>query len=98
MGLFADYAGPDINIKNCYVKIERIWGSKNEGWNAFISVLKNKDSVINSSIFSISAPYKDGENPFTILYNEIEKLSFLSNISHDIEDVKKQKTKIKIKS
>ncbi len=82
MGLLADYKGAK-DIKNAYIKLERIWGSTKEGWNAFVGVY-HKGSTTPDETFHVTTPFVDGVNPFDSLYAEVGKLSFLHNVKHEV--------------
>lgn len=91
MAITADFSGSKV-IKSAYIKIERIWGSKKEGWNAFVGVYSRKINTVPDEIFNIHADFVDYVNPFSILYEKIGKLSILNNVKHD-DPVKKSTTK-----
>lgn len=74
MGINANYVSKDVEIKDAYIRIERIWGSSREGWNAWVGVYQNQNDVTPVvPLIHIQAAYVEGESPFTILYTAIEK-------------------------
>ena|SRR3990172_469921 len=80
MGINATYKDGKTEIKNAYIKVGRIWGSKSEGWNCWVEVFSHegdKETVV--PIFSVSTKYIEDANPFSLLYEEISKLPFIVN-------------------
>lgn len=57
------------DLKNVYAKIVRIWGSKSEGWNAWLGIFKSKHDQEPSYTVFVNAPYSDEEVPYKLLYN-----------------------------
>ena len=87
MSIKATYTDSKGVVKGSTVRLSRIWGSKDEGWSAWVNVYKKiKEEPITT--FSINTKYVEGQNPYEALYNEASKLSFLTNITHDNIDVK----------
>lgn len=84
MALTAKYETSSNVIENAIFKILRIWGSKQEGWNAWVGVFKNISQEIPDEQFSVHADYVDGQNPFDALYSAVGKLSFVVGAKHDI--------------
>lgn len=82
MSIKANFSGVK-NVQNATLRIERIWGSKAEGWHATVAVYSPGQNLIES-LFQVSAKYVDGVNPFDILYSEVGKLPFVSNVVHDV--------------
>ena len=84
MGIFADYRDGLGGIKkNSYIKIHRIWGSKQEGWNAWVNVYTNKGDRDHTDQFHLMADYVEDGNPFVLLYSKLQELEFISNIEND---------------
>ena len=83
MGLQANYKGGK-EVKNAYLKLERVWGSPKEGWNAFVGVYE-RNATHPVETFHVTTPFVDGVNPFDSLYATVGKLSFLSNIKHEVD-------------
>lgn len=82
MAIYATFTGY-TTVKNAYVKIGRIWGSKDEQWNAWVNVYKSPLDKEILTTFSVQTPYIDCENPYTLVYAAIANESFLSNVTHD---------------
>lgn len=75
MGITANYKDSLHNINNAYIKVERIWGSKNEGWHCWVGVYKNpNDAAPCVPLFSVDAPYIEDESPFKALYAAIGQI------------------------
>jgi len=100
MAIFGTYMDSTGTYDNVCAKITRIWGSKFEQWNAWVVVLKNKDSVEPITTFSIQAKYVEGENPYIALYSALSTIEYFTNVTSDItpmvdviveENVKPQK-------
>lgn len=85
MAIKATYKDGSIEVAGATVRLDRIWGSKKEQWNAWVHVLKNESDTDTVSVFSVTAPYVEGENPYVALYAAVSKLTFLSDITHDVE-------------
>lgn len=64
------------NTERSYLKIQRVWGSKGEGWNAFVGVFCDKLATVHSHQFHVNIPFA-GCNPFEEIYKELHKLAFL---------------------
>lgn len=79
MGLYATYDDGAFKINNAYIRLDRIWLSKSEGFNAWVHVYGTKDSSEKLAMFSVHCPYKDNVNPFTALYDTMSSLSFLTD-------------------
>jgi hypothetical protein len=77
MGITATYKTPAVTYKDAYFRIQRIWGSKEEGWNAWIAVFAKEGDKEQKEIFSVNVPYVEDENPFVALYKKAESLSFV---------------------
>ncbi len=71
------------NSREVILKIDRIWGSKSENWNAWANVFSDSKKSHILETFSINSPYIEGENPYVALYTALGNLSFLSNVHHD---------------
>lgn len=85
MAITATYKDNTTEIKNAYIRVERIWGCKIDGWSAWVHVYTKEGETDAFSIFSVNAPYVDGQNPFEALYRSLEKLPFIIN-----EEVKEE--------
>lgn len=90
MAIRATFKDSSKTIPDAYLKIDRIWGSKLENWNAWINVYSNETSKEALTTFSVHAPYVEDENPYVALYTALSNLSFLSNIHHDLGSEWKQ--------
>lgn len=83
MSIKATYKTGTITILGATIKLDRIWGSKVEGWNAWVNVIGTA-SYIPLATFSVRTEYVEGQNPYEALYEEVSKLPFLTDIVHDI--------------
>jgi hypothetical protein len=69
MAIKSDYK----HLKDAYIRVGRIWGSKSEGWNCWVEVFEKESSqVLAIPHFMVSAPYIEGRDPFVALYAAIE--------------------------
>lgn len=76
MPIIADYNSEGLTVKNAYIRIHRIWGSKEEGWNGWVAVREAKDLAILTQ-FHICCPYVEDENPYPALYHAVLAVSML---------------------
>lgn len=100
MSIHASYIHGSVSIPNALVKLDRIWGSKLEGWNAWVHITDKDRPETSVVVFSINAEYVEDENPYTALYAKLTTVDFLTDIVHDhksIEDVKSPVPKTKPK-
>lgn len=75
MGIIADFKDDAHRITGAYIRAERIWGSPREGWSCWVGVYHHENAATTAlPLFSVSAPYVEGEDAFTSLYRVIEKL------------------------
>ncbi|MBI3677404.1 MAG: hypothetical protein HY243_12395 [Proteobacteria bacterium] len=67
-----------LNVPAAYTRVIRIFGGKEEGWNAFVGVYASADAretgLAPLTTFNVRAPYVSDQNPFTAVYAEISKL------------------------
>lgn len=84
MAIQGTYTG-HTTVKNAHIKLGRIWGSKEEQWNAWVNVFESALDKEILATFSIQCPYIEGENPYTGLYAALANESFLSDVTHDVE-------------
>lgn len=77
MAITATYKTASVEYKDAYIKLQRIWGSKEEGWNAWVAVFAKEGDKEQKELFSVSVPYVEDENPFKALYGAVERLSFV---------------------
>lgn len=84
MAIRATYQDGSRTIENAVIRLGRIWGSKSENWNAWVQVFVNEFSTEPDIIFSVVAPFVEGENPYIALYKVVGELSSLSGVSHDV--------------
>jgi hypothetical protein len=87
MAITATYVTPAFQVKNAYIRIKRIWGSKEEGWNAWVAVFEKEGDTQHRDMFSINVPYVEDENPFKALYAAVENLSFVVTKEPEVIDV-----------
>lgn len=88
MGIIATYKDTNKTVKDAYIRVGRVWGSSREGWNCWVEVFEKEGDVKTAvPMFSVSAPYVDGQNPFEALYNAIELLPFIgSKVKETVAD------------
>jgi len=82
MAIQATYSGHQI-YKNAHIKLGRIWGSKEEQWNAWVNVFESPLDKNILATFSIQCPYVEDENPYNGLYTALANEIFLSDVTHD---------------
>ena len=87
MAIHAHYRASHLTVKDAYIRIERIWGSKEEGWNAWTSVRENATDKEHKELFHVTVPYVEDENPFKALYGKIQTLPFILSDS-ELDPVK----------
>ena len=64
-----------IQVNNAYIRIDRIFGGKKEGWNSLVGVYANAEATEPIEQFNCPAPYDKNEtNPFVIIYGAIKQL------------------------
>lgn len=78
MAVTATYKTSAVEVKEAYIRIDRIWGSKEEGWNAWVNVYDK--AGVSHATFHVSTPFVADQNPFVELYKEIENLPFIQDI------------------
>ena len=88
MAIIADYSVGSNVIKNAYIKLDKIWISKAEGFKAWVNVYTTTEDKLPVGSFTIHTDYVEGKNPFKELYKALGDLSFLTNVKHDNKPVK----------
>lgn len=78
MAITATYANNGHVVKDAYIRVDRIWGSKVEGWNAWVAVYANEGDTQHVDMVHVATPYVENRNPFKLLYGQIEKLPYVS--------------------
>jgi len=65
-----------IEIPNAYIRIDRIFGGKREGWNSVVSVYASADAAATCEPlkqFNVPTEYPAiEENPYVLLYRAIK--------------------------
>lgn len=65
-----------IEIPNAYIRIDRIFGGKREGWNSVVSVYASQEAAETYEPlkqFNVPAEYSAiEENPYVLLYRAIK--------------------------
>lgn len=69
--------------ENCHVRIIRIFGGKDEGWNAWVAVFEKKTDQTPLASFPVHVNYADGMNPYPALYDEAKKDYRLFDVKTD---------------
>lgn len=60
-----------IAIPSAYVRIDRIFGGKKEGWNSVVGVYASAEAAIDKApleTYNQSAEYKPDESPYASVY------------------------------
>ena len=69
-----------LSVPNAYIRVDRIFGGKREGWNSVVSVYASQEAAeIYAPLEQLnqSAPYDDGEmNPYKKLYAALKAEKF----------------------
>jgi hypothetical protein len=63
-----------LQIPNAYIRIDRIFGGKREGWNSVVGVYANAEAAAPVETFNASAPYVADECPFCAVYTALKTL------------------------
>lgn len=98
MAIKATYQDGSVTIRDAIVKLDRIWGSKRENWNAWVHVYEKETDTEPKQVFSVMADYVEGENPYTALYAAIGKLTFLTDQVSDVKVEPKSESKTEPKT
>lgn len=86
MAILADLIYRDIQLKDAYVKIIDIWGSKT-GWNALVGVAVNKDAADRKSyLYTFNVGEMITSNPYQ-LYNKIAEKFTNDGINWNSDEV-----------
>lgn len=89
MGIRADFTSGGKTNRNVYLRVDRIWGSKVEGWSAWVGVYANPLDVERIDQFSASVDFESGKDPYPALYEKIRTFNFLANVKDDFDSVSK---------
>ena len=61
-----------LGVQDAYVRVDRLFGGKREGWTAVVGVYASEgaaaDGTAPLTTFNHSTPYEDGANPYNALY------------------------------
>lgn len=60
-----------ITIPSAYVRIDRIFGGKKEGWSSVVGVYASAEAATDKApleTFNQAAEYVSGENPYASIY------------------------------
>jgi hypothetical protein len=67
-----------LSVPNAYIRIDRIFGGKREGWNSVVSVYASQEAAATREPlkqFNVPAEYSAiEENPYVLLYRAIKGL------------------------
>lgn len=75
MALSKDITLKGLQVSDAYIRIDRIFGGKSEGWQALVGVYANAETTEPIEQFNCPAPYDKNEtNPFVIIYGAIKQL------------------------
>lgn len=83
MAIVATYKHGNRELKKHYFRIDRIWGSKAEGWNAFVGVYAKAKDEEAKETFHVACQYENDANPYPLLYAAVEKMDFVKDAQHD---------------
>ena len=64
-----------LSIKDAYVRVDRIFGGKREGWNSVVAIYASAESSVTDEpieTFNVTAPYVEGELPYVAIYNSVK--------------------------
>jgi hypothetical protein len=84
MSFKAKYSTGSKTIPNARIRIKRIWGSEEEGWNATVCIYEQDTSLDHSDIFHFHVPYTPGLSPVELLYGELGRLGLFKDVQHDV--------------
>jgi hypothetical protein len=75
MALTQPYDFRGITIPAAYIRVDRIFGGKREGWNSVIGVYASAESAANGDEpleqYNQPAEYADAEpNPYKLIYHQ----------------------------
>ena len=80
MAITQSYNFQGVTISNAYIRVDRVFGGKREGWNSVVSVYASQEAAeIYAPLEQLnqSAPYDDGEmNPYKKLYAALKAEKF----------------------
>ena len=69
-----------LSVPNAYIRVDRIFGGKREGWNSVVSVYASQEAAETCAPleqFNQSAPYDENEmNPYKKLYAALKADKF----------------------
>lgn len=77
MAIIADYRDVRGIVPNVELKIVSVNGGKQNGWTGVVTVMSG-DALLNR--FSVTVPYVSGADPYGAIYDEVGKLSMISNV------------------
>jgi hypothetical protein len=95
MALRADYTSGGKTTPNVYLRVDRIWGSKAEGWSSWVGVYATPLDKERLDTFSASVDFEAGKDPYPELYKKIATFHFLKNVRDDHTSVSKVKEEVK---
>ncbi|MDD3150984.1 MAG: hypothetical protein PHV68_09130 [Candidatus Gastranaerophilales bacterium] len=80
MAITQSYDFQGVTISNAYIRVDRVFGGKREGWNSVVSVYASQEASETCAPLeqlNQSAPYDDGEmNPYKKLYAALKAEKF----------------------
>jgi len=64
-----------LTVTDAYIRVDRIFGGKREGWNSVVGLYANSEATEPLETFNASAPYDSEEiNPYVLLYGAIKEM------------------------
>ena len=80
MAITQSYDFQGVTISNAYIRVDRVYGGKREGWNSVVSVYASQEAAETCTPleqFNQSAPYDECEmNPYKKLYTALKAEKF----------------------
>ena len=75
MAVMANTTIKGLQVTGAYHRVDRIFGGKDEGWSALVSI--HADATKQGAIeqYNVSVPYSDGVGPYPAVYSEIKALT-----------------------
>lgn len=71
-----------FNLADCYIRVNRIFGSKREKWDSIIGVYKSKADADNGNdpiqTFNFAIAWVDGQQPESLIYTALKASKYPS--------------------
>ena len=83
MAIRTNYNFKGIEVKDAYIRVDRLWGSSKEGWTALVSVY----NITTEDVSSVEADEENNvgaqEATTKTVYNKIEEFNYSCDYSTD---------------